>query len=593
MLKKFFISLLGTVAGIWISFVLIIFGGLLLIGVAGMSDGGTPTVEKKSILYIDLNGSVEERYQPVSFIDMIRQSENSMATLDELVNSLRLAADDNKIEGLYINCNGASMGIAARQELMDALLRFKDSGKWIYAYADNYAQGDYIIASVADKVYLNPQGACDIHGVASQIPFYKGLMDKLGVKMQIIKVGSFKSAVEPYILTGMSEPSRLQTQVFVDSIWDCMAGIIACNRDMQPDSVKALASQMFMARPASAGVEAGLVDTLIYRRNFEDILRDLTDVKEGKPLRLVTPRDYLAGNTGNVFSGKSGKKHIAVLYAVGDIVDSGEGGIVGEDMVPEIISLADNDDVKAMVLRVNSGGGSAFASEQIWEALEYFKSKGKKLYVSMGDYAASGGYYISCGADRIFADATTLTGSIGVFGMLPDFSGLVTDKLGVNFDVVSSNENAAFPNLMKPMTPGQYAAMQSSVEDIYETFTGRVSEGRGMNIDDVKKIAEGRVWVGASALELGLVDELGSLQDCIAALADELSMSPLDIVQYPDTEEEFWEKILRESGSLTKVQEAIAAPELDAETLRYLDFVNRLRRMNHMQARMEDVTVKL
>ncbi len=593
MLKKFFISLLGTVAGIWISFVLIIFGGLMLIGVAGMSEGNTSTVEKKSILYIDLNGSVEERYQPASFIEMIRQSENKMATLDELVNALRLAADDNKIEGLYLNCNGVSMGVATLQEFMDALRAFKESGKWVYAYGDNFAQGDYILASVADKVYLNPQGACDLHGVASQIPFFKGLMDKLGVKMQIIKVGSFKSAVEPYILTGMSEPSRLQTQVFVDSIWDSMAGIVAENRGLELDSVKALASQMLMARPASAGVKAGLVDTLIYRRNFEDMLRGLTDVKEGKSLRLVSPREYLASNTSDVLSGKSSKKHIAVLYAVGDIVDSGEGGIVGEDMVPEIISLADNDKVKAMVLRVNSGGGSAFASEQIWEALEYFKSKGKKLYVSMGDYAASGGYYISCGADRIFADATTLTGSIGVFGMLPDFSGLVTDKLGVNFDVVSSNENAAFPNLMKPMTPVQYAAMQGSVEDIYETFTGRVSDGRGINIDEVKKIAEGRVWVGASALQLGLVDELGSLQDCIASLADELSMSPLDIVQYPNAEEEIWEKILRESGSLTKVQEAMATPGIDAETLSYLEFVNRLRRMNHMQARMEDIKVEI
>lgn len=592
MLKKFFISLLGTVAGIWISFCLIIFGGLLLVGVAGASSGkSSVTVEKNSILYLDLNGIVEERYKPGSLLEVIQNAENDMSTLDEMVKALRLAADDKKIEGLFIDCNGASMGVATRQELIDAIRDFKESGKWVYAYADAYAQGDYIIATLADRVYMNPQGACDIHGVATQIPFFKNLLDKLGVKMQIIKVGSFKSAVEPYILTEMSDPSRLQTQVYVDSIWEYMSDVIAANRNLPIDSVKYLATQMLMARPARASVEAGLVDSLVYRRNMENILRELTDVGEGKDLRLVSPKEYVSFNSGNIFTGS--KKHIAVLYAVGDIVDSGEGGIVGSEMVPEIIDLAENDNVEALVLRVNSGGGSAFASEQIWEALEYFKSKGKKFYVSMGDYAASGGYYISCGADCIYADATTLTGSIGVFGMIPDFSGLVTDKLGVNFGVVSSNENADFPSGVRPMTPAQYAAMQGSVEDIYEVFTGRVSEGRGMRVDSVKAIAEGRVWVGASAIRLGLVDKLGSLTDCIADLADDLGMSPLDVVEYPSKEEEFWEKLLRESGQLQSVSRALDVPDIDAETAGYLRFVDRLRKMNHVQARMEETKVDL
>ncbi|MDE5662364.1 MAG: signal peptide peptidase SppA [Muribaculaceae bacterium] len=585
MLKRFFISLLGTVAGIWISIVLAIFGGALLLGVAlgSTSTDNAVKVEKKSILYFDLSGNIDERYQKMEFFRMIQNIDNKSLTLDEMLRSLEAAADDDRIEGLYINCNGAAMGTASREELIEAIALFKESGKWVTAYSDTYSQGDYLVASTADSIFLNPVGAVDIHGVGGSTPFFKGLLDKLGIKMQIVKVGTFKSAVEPYILTSMSEPARLQMQQYCDSIWSYVAGTIADNRGIAEADIRTLAPQMISTRQAETFISDDLVDGLKYRRQVTDYLRELTDIDADKAPRFVTPGDYLSSNGGN-FS--MSKDHIAVYYAVGEIVDSGNEGIVGETVTGDIVKLADDENVKGLVLRVNSPGGSAFASEQIWEALQYFKSKGKPLYVSMGDYAASGGYYISCGADTIFADRTTLTGSIGVFGMIPDASGLITDKFGVNFSTVETNPNAAGIGIAQGMTTAQHAAMQRSVDNIYDLFTSRVAEGRGMSQDSVKAIAEGRVWTGGRALELGLVDYLGSLGATIEAIAENLDMDPSHVVRYPNTEEKLWEKILRESGSLD-----MEAP-FDTETMETLYFIKRLRSMNPIQARMEEIIIE-
>ncbi len=589
MLKRFFISMLGTMAGIWISLFLVIFGGIMLVGVAiGKSSADTAVkVEKKSILYFDLSGTIQERYQKQPFFELLQSFNNQAPTLEDMLRALDEAADDDKIEGLFIKCSGSSMGgMASREELIEAINIFKESGKWVTAYADNYAQGDYLVASTADSLFLNPVGAVDSHGVGGMAPFYKGLLDKLGVKMQIIKVGTFKSAVEPYILTSMSEPARLQMQQYCDTLWSYTAETIAGNRGIPVDSIRALAPQMIFTRQADTFVADGLVDGLKYARQADDYLRELTGIDKDKDLRLVSPADYLASKSKALNFGTE-KDHIAIYYAVGEIVDEGSEGIVGATVPGEIIELADNEHVRGMVLRVNSPGGSAFASEQIWEALQYFKSKGKPLYVSMGDYAASGGYYISCGADTIFADRTTITGSIGVFGMIPDLSGLVTDKLGINFSTVETNANAVGLSTVEPMTPSQHAAMQRSVENIYELFTSRVAEGRGMPVDSVKAIAEGRVWIGSRALELGLVDYLGSLGAAVETMADELDMDAEDVVRYPGGEEKLWEKLLRESGNMD-----VFASEFDEETMRNLQFIKRLRSMNPMQARMEDIVLK-
>ncbi len=586
MLKKFFISMLGTIAGLWIAAILLFFTGLVALGIAmGKSDEST-NVKDKSILYLNLSGEIIERSQSESFMTMIQNFENEPQTLEDMLKAVRLAADDKKIEGIYINAAGSSMGIASREELAEALAAFKESGKWVYAYADNYAQGDYLLSTFADKVYLNPVGNVDIRGIGTSTPFFTGLLDKLGIKVQVVKVGTYKSAVEPFILTSMSEAARRQNQVFVDSIWDYYSNTVAANRSVTPATVSAWADSLTFAWTADHDVDAGIVTEKRYRREVEDMLRDLTDVDAGKSLRLVTPKNYVASRSGDL--GDSSGDHIAVLYAVGDIVDSGDEGIVGQTIVPQIIGLADNEKVSGLVLRVNSPGGSAFASEQIWEALNYFKSKGKPFYVSMGDYAASGGYYISCGADCIYADATTLTGSIGVFGMIPDFSGLVTGKLGVTFSDVSSSPNATFMSLMQPLTEQQRASMQRYVEDTYDVFTGRVAEGRHMSVDSVKAIAEGRVWIGSSAVELGLVDHIGSLHACIEAIADSLGMEPSQYVSYPDVSNDFMNKLLEESQRL----ESAAGAVLDRDAVEAIMAVRRLREMNPLQARMPDLVIR-
>lgn len=585
MLKRFFISLLGSVAGFWLSFILLFFVIATIASAVLAKTENTAKVEKNSILYLNLTGDIAERQQDQSFFEMIEEMKDEKSqTLCDMLTAIRHAANDQNIEGIYINAGGASMGTASRQELIEALNDFKESGKWIYAYGDNYTQGDYLIASVADKIYLNPVGNVDIHGVGMQTPYFTGLLDKLGIKVQVVKVGTYKSAVEPYILTSMSEAARRQNSIYVDSIWNFYANTIGANRDVAPAEVSAWADSLTFAWIADKDIEKNIITATAYRRNVEDMLRDLNDLDREDKLPLVTPADYVAA----MKTVSSDDSHIAVLYAAGEIVESGEGGIVGKTMAPQIIKLADDDNVKALVFRVNSGGGSAFASEQIWEALEYFKSTGKPFYVSMGDFAASGGYYISCGADRIFADATTLTGSIGVFGMIPDFSGLVTDKLGVTFSTVASSPNATFMSLTKPMTPYQTKAMQSYVEDTYDVFTSRVADGRHISVDSVKAIAEGRVWVGATALEIGLVDELGSLDDAIKAIAEEVDLDADKIVNYPKVSNDFMEKLLEQSSRMTELQ----GMALDPETIKYMMTVRRLRDMSPIQARMPEFTIE-
>lgn len=577
--------MLGTIAGMWIAIIIFVIGGLVAVGVVMGSSDTVQKVRDHSILYLNLKGEVIERADNQDFMTLIRNLENDSPTLCDMLTSIRLAAKDKKIEGIYIDADGSAMGVASRQELLEALSEFKQSGKWIYAYADNFSQGDYLISSIADKIFLNPVGNVDIRGVGMQTPFFTGLLDKLGVKVQVVKVGTYKSAVEPFILTSMSEAARRQNQVYVDSIWNFYSTAISENRGVAKTDVSAWADSLTFAWTAERDVDRRIVTETQYRRNVEDMLRDLTDIDKDDNIRFVSPSEYVAANKGELAS--MSDDHVAVLYAVGDIVDSGEGGIVGETMVPQILELADNDKVKALVLRVNSGGGSAFASEQIWEALEYFKSTGKPFYVSMGDYAASGGYYISCGADCIYADATTLTGSIGVFGMIPDLSGLVTGKLGVTFSTVASSPNATFMSLTEPMTPQQKASMQRYVEDTYGIFTSRVADGRHMSVDSVKAIAEGRVWIGSSALELGLVDNLGSLDAAVKAIAEKVDLGANDYVAYPDVKNDLMERFLEETSRMQNVEGMI----FDRETLKYLATVKRLREMAPVQARMPEIVI--
>ena len=455
------------------------------------------------------------------------------------------------------------------------------------SYADNYAQADYYVASVADELYLNPVGMVDIHGLSATTMFYKGLLDKLGVEMQIIKVGTYKSAVEPFILTRASEASRLQQEVFLNNIWDCVGGTIADARDVSFADVNEWADSLLLTYSPEQCLDDNVVDALKYRHEVEDMLKDRVDLDEDDDLRLITPDLY--SMIADIPHAKRKDNRIAVLYAVGDIVDDGEGGIVASQLVPQILKLKENDKIDGLILRVNSGGGSAFASEQIWEALEQFKSTGRPFYVSMSDYAASGGYYISSGADVIYAEPVTLTGSIGIFGMIPCVKDLMNDKLGVTTDNVSTNANGDFPTLMQPMTPFQRERMQREIDRGYETFVGRCAQGRDMPVDSIKAIAEGRVWDGRSALEIGLVDRLGTLSDAIEAMAEGLDFGDdYCVIEYPNPNPTFWEAV---SGTEVKIKDRILRSELGSSYDLYRH-INYIRNAAPVQCRMEDIILQ-
>lgn len=589
MLKKFFISMLGTLAGIWISIILLVIGSLFTIGIlVGKSMKDTSSVGAGRILHITLEGSIPERMQPGSVIDMLTSAaDDAQCGLDDILGSVRAAAKDKDVEGIYLDCRGASMGFASRQELMEALKTFRQSGKWIYAYADNFSQGDYITASVADKIYLNPVGMMDFYGLQSMTMFYKNVLDKLGVEVQIIKVGSFKSAVEPFIRMDMSDPSRMQTQVFLNQIWDNLASDVAGNRGFSQNDFNQWADSLPVTWAPEIYVDRKLVSELRYRTEVEDLMRKQMDIDDKDDLPFVTPAEYMMAK-GVEKIGSTDKDHIAVLYAVGDIVDSGDGGIVAQDMVPQIRKLALDKHVKGLVLRVNSGGGSAFASEQIWKALEDFKKTEKPFYVSMGDYAASGGYYISCGADSIFADAATLTGSIGIFGMLPSASKLIEDKIGLGIQYVETNPGANMRVPFEPLTERQLAAMQDYVERGYDLFTNRVAEGRGIPQDSVKTIGEGRVWDGMTAAEIGLVDKLATLDYAVNSIAAKVGLKATDVVGYPELQSDIWATILAQSKNLSVGLEGIPAEQL----MQYMQVARTIGSLSPVQARMEPIVIK-
>ena len=590
MLKNFFISMLGAIAGFWISLMLFMVSGMILL--AGSlatslvnSEVNSAEIKDNSILRISFDANIEERGGSLSFEEVLQDVPAPM-TLENILRAISAAKEDKHIAGIYLDCKGGSGGIATMQAIQKALADFQKSGKWVCAYSDNYTQGNYYIASGAKYLYLNPVGSVDVRGLGSQIPFFKNLLDKLGVKMQIFKVGTYKSAVEPFILTEMSPASREMTDYFLKNIWNNMSTTIAQNRKVPVATVNQWADSLSVFNAPETYVKAKMVDKLLYANELTDHLKKITKTKKDDDLNFIDYNVYLA--SAKVPHEKSNKNKIAVLYACGDIVDTGDEGISAEKMVPEILDLAEDDDIKAMVLRVNSGGGSAFASEQIWHALEVFKQNGKTLYVSMGDYAASGGYYISCGADRIFAEPSTLTGSIGIFGMIPDIQGLLNDKIGINLSTVTTNANGDFPTITKAVTPYQTAKMQETIARGYDLFTKRCAQGRNIPQDSIKAIGEGRVWDGVTAKRIGLVDNLGGLQTAIRSLAKKMKYDNYQVVTYPNVEKNFWD-MLAEMPMQAKT--AAMKDELGTFYPVYLE-MKRLEGFNPIQARMLPVTMQ-
>lgn len=534
-MKDFLKFTLATVTGIIISSVVLFFISILVVFSMVSSSESETQVRKNSVMMLDLNGTLTERSQE-NPLDFLMKEDYKTYGLDDILSSIRKAKENEDIKGIYIQATSLGAGFASLEEIRDALKDFKESGKFIVAYGDTYTQNLYYLSSVADKVLLNPQGMLEWRGLAATPMFFKDLLEKIGVEMQIFKVGTYKSAVEPFISTEMSPANREQVNVYLSSIWGQITSSVAESRNLSLEALNKEADRMLMFYPAEESVKNGLVDTLIYKNDVRDYLKNIVGIDKDDNMPVLGIQDMINVKK-NVPRDKSGNV-IAVYYAYGEI-DGGSSastdeGINSEKVIKDLRKLKDDENVKAVVLRVNSPGGSAYGSEQIWYAVNQLK-KEKPVIVSMGDYAASGGYYIACNADTIVAEPTTLTGSIGIFGMMPNAKGL-TEKLGVNFDVVKTNPYADFGNLTRPMNDGEKGLMQMHVNKGYELFLTRCSDGRGISMEELDKIAQGRVWTGSTAKELGLVDELGGLDKALEIAIAKAGVDAYTVMNYPKKE---------------------------------------------------------
>lgn len=535
-MKDYLKFTLATITGIIVSAIVLFFIGIsVLLGIVASSESET-VVQKNSVMLLDLDGTLKERNQE-NPLDFLPGNRYTAYGLDDILASIQKAKENDDIKGIYIQAGGLDCGFASLEEIRDALKDFKESGKFIVAYADVYPQDLYYLSSVADKVLLNPQGQIEWRGLASSPIFFKDLLKNIGVEMQIFKVGTYKSAVEPFIATEMSPANREQINAYLGSVWGKVTEEVSASRHIPADSLNAIADRMLMCYPATESVKCGLADTLIYKNDVRDYLKALAGIDKDDDMPVLeledmvnvkrhTPRD----KSGNI---------IAVYYASGEIdggtsTDVSEEGIQSEKVIKDLRKLKENKDVKAVVLRVNSPGGSAYGSEQIWYAVSELK-KEKPVIVSMGDYAASGGYYISCNADTIVAEPTTLTGSIGIYGMFPNIKGL-TDKVGLSFDVEKTNRYADFGMMARPMNEGEKRLMQMHINNGYDLFLTRCSDGRGIGKEDLDKIAQGRVWTGSKAKELGLVDELGGIDRAVEIAIAKAGVEAYTIVGYPEKE---------------------------------------------------------
>ncbi len=583
-----FASCLGTmIAGM----ALIAVMGVFIGAAAGSAGGGkSTTVSKNSVLYMDMASVVPEKTNnvPASSPLNFDFEQQKVVGLYDLTRTLEMAKDDDKIEGIYMNLSSVSMGNATASKVRDALIDFQESGKFIYTYADMYSQGAYYLASTADSVFVNPLGGVEFKGYAATIPFFKDMLDRLGVKMQIFYVGNFKSATEPYRFNEMSENNKLQVREYLKGLYDIFLADISESRNIPVGKLQEVADG-YLLRNAKDAEEYGFVDKLVYKDQMIDILKEKLGVDEKKDIKTVSLADY---SNKLKFDYKS-KDKIAVVFAEGSIVDGdGEPGSIGGKKYSKLIRKIRKDEkVKAIVLRVNSGGGSAYASEEIWRELEVAKSQGIPVIASMGDVAASGGYYISAGADTILAEPNTITGSIGVFGMLPSAQKMLKEKLGVQFDTVKTAAMAQGITPFFDVSESEGEIIQEGVDEIYDIFLNRVSEGRSMHRDSVHNVAQGRVWTGQKALSLGLVDVMGGLDDAIAIAAEKAGLDKYKVAQYPTTKEPlqaFLDNLTgQESASAsTKIKEEMIKEELGEHGFEVYQMMKEIKNMEGVQARM-------
>ena len=577
-------AFVGTLIALLIMFFVKV--GVYSVMIAGLSKSQSETstvVKPNSVLFMKLNYDIPDRTtdNPFGAFDFNTMEALETSGLNEILRNIEQAKSDPNIKGIYMELSSIPTSTATLQELRSKLLEFKESGKFIACYGETYSQSAYYVASVADKIWLNPEGMIDIHGMASQIMFYKHLFEKLDVEMQIVRGPNnrFKSAVEPYFLDKMSEANREQMDKLLGTLWGQILQGISQSRNISVEQLNQIADNLELMTDAQKALEYGLVDQLYFKDQVLDELKSLTGSK--KKVNAVSNANYAKSYKVKNLS----KNEVAVIYASGQIY-SGKGSeenIYSDNLIKTIRKAREDDAVKAVVLRVNSPGGSALASAVIGRELDLTKEV-KPIIVSMGNYAASGGYWISAKGDYIFADPTTLTGSIGVFGTLPNIQGLMNNKLGLTFDVAKTNENADFGSIVQPLTTFQYAKLQENVVKTYDEFTQRVAEGRGLRQSYVDSIGQGRVWAGADAIEIGLVDQLGDLEDAIAFAAAKVNLGDdYKVVEMPKPKDFF----TRMMESMNKTDEINAAMKQKLGVYyQYLEGLENLQKNTGIQARM-------
>ncbi|MDR2223234.1 MAG: signal peptide peptidase SppA [Flavobacteriaceae bacterium] len=587
---RFLRNVLATIVGLFVFFGILFFG-LLVIGVAMGSSSDAVIVKDNSVITMDLSTVQYDYGGKFNFKDMNFKDSNNDGVSD-IIAALENAKTDDRIKGISILNNTSSLGIVQMREIRKKLDELKASGKFVVAYANEYTQGEYYLNSVADTIYMNPVGAMDFKGLSSEILYLKGLQDKTGVHMEVIRHGKYKSAVEPFLQESMSDANREQVTVFLNSIWNTVVADIAKSRKISVDTLNTIADNLD-ARTPKLALQHKLVDKVVYEDEYHAGIRKKLGVDQSKEYNKVSILDYTKDFRLN---GKkpSSKDEIAVIYAQGQI-NSGEGSVsyIGEGSINRALRKARlNDKVKAIVLRVNSPGGSALTSDLIWREIELTK-KVKPVIVSMGDMAASGGYYISCNADRIFADPATITGSIGVFGMLPNFKEVAT-KYGVNAEVVSTHKNASAYSPFRNVDPKFKEVLTEGVESIYNTFVSRVATGRKMTFEQVDAIAQGRVWTGADAIKNGLVDELGGLDKAIAYAAKKVELDSYRVSNYPEYEVDLRQMLSMYFGnSMVKTQDDILKEKIGEENFALMEKLSYFNKMKGTQVILPyEITIK-
>ena len=584
-MKDFLKYTLATIVGLIACVIVIsVISVVSIVGIAASSETAT-VVNDSSIFKLELKGTVSERLAENPFASFMSEEQTALG-LEDILASIQKAADNAYIKGIYLEAGNITASPASTEEIRNALLRFKETGKFIVSYGGNYTETDYYICSVADKVILNPQGLVDWHGLASQTIYFKDLLEQLGIEMEVFKVGTYKSAVEPYTSMEMSEENREQITAYISSIWNNIVQGVSLSRGITPEKLNECADRYMAFTSPEETLAAGLVDTLLYLDETKDYLKQLMNADEDESLNVLSLNE-VKNIQKNVPLDKSGNI-IAMYYAEGQIVDAPSTGnmggtpeIVGDKVCMDLRKIRDDETIKAVILRVNSPGGSAFASEQIWNEVVKLKEK-KPVIVSMGDYAASGGYYISCAADTIIAQPNTLTGSIGIFGMFPNPHKLITDKLKLNVETVKSNKHADLGSMFRPYNADERAIMQRYINRGYALFTKRCADGRQMSIADIEAVAQGRVWTGEMAMELGLVDLLGGIELAKEIAAEKAGIDSYTLISYPEPESPLDMLLNQSKESYIEARFGKVAGEFKEE----LDLIRNVEQMNSLQARM-------